>query len=150
MTFEKIVKTSHELRKESLGIVLTTGQHFVSSIQSRHCVVCNGYSSSHVLKVEAFYKTSWKWFSFSLPPRNQKNKLSPCHLPTYFKKIVYFLLCTMKLKNLMHWKWETKTQHAKRGAFFRRKNWLYPNHFLKRKQSEMTASIILILYKGSD
>ena len=50
-------------------IVFTTDQRFVSSIQSRHCVVCNGYSFSDVLKVEAFYKTSWKWFSFSMPPR---------------------------------------------------------------------------------
>jgi hypothetical protein len=40
--------------------------------------------------------------------RKQKQTLS-------FKKIMYFLLCTMKLKNRMHWKWQTKTP---KGAHF--------------------------------
>jgi hypothetical protein len=48
-----------------------------------------------------------------------RNKLSPCHLTTYFEKILYFLLCTMELKNLMHWKWKTKTLNANRAGFLR-------------------------------
>ena len=38
----------------------------------------------------------------------------------------------MKLKNLMHWKWETKTLNANRAAFLRWQIWLCPTHFLKK------------------
>ena len=58
------------------------------------------------------------------------------HATFLYKKIMYFLLCTMKLKNLMHWKWETKTLNAKRGRYFGWQIWLYPNHFLKENHQK--------------
>ena len=47
-----------------------------------------------------------------------RNKLSPCHLLLKRACTFFFAQCTMKLKNRMHWKWQTKTLNPKRGAFF--------------------------------
>ena len=65
-----------------------------------------------------------------------RNKHSPCHLPTYFKKILYFLLCTMKLKNLMQWKTKTKNTQCQKVFFLRWQIWLYPNYFLKENSQK--------------
>ena len=86
--------------------------HFHNSHVSFHCTLCRvdikrislGFSGMHLAKL----KVSNECLSL----RKQKQTLS-------FKKIMYFLLCTMKLKNRMHWKWQTKTLNAKRAAFFR-------------------------------
>ena len=47
-----------------------------------------------------------------------RNKLSPCHLLLKRACTFFFAQCTMKLKNMMHWKGQTKTLNAKRGSFF--------------------------------
>ena len=47
-----------------------------------------------------------------------RNKLSPCHLLLKRACTFFFAQCTMKLKNMMHWKWQTKTLNPKRGEFF--------------------------------
>ena len=67
-----------------------------------------------------------------------RNKLSS------FRKILNVLLCTM---NLMHWKLASGKQKRtmpNRDAFFTTKFGLFPDHFLKREPSEVTACMVLI------
>ena len=105
----------------------------MSSIQSRHWVVCN------VLKVDAFYKTSWKWFSFSMPPRqfiyvyplkSETNTLRAiCQLT--LKRFCTFFFAQWNSRIWCIGSGKRKTLNAKRAGFLRWKIWLNPNHCLK-------------------
>ena len=81
---------------------------------------------SVLIKVDQIKNKSYPYVSLE-----SRNKLSPCHL--HLKRSCTFgcAQCTIKLRNLMHWKWQTKTLNAKRGTFFGAKIWLCATHFLK-------------------
>ena len=82
-----------------------------------------GFSGMHLAKL--------KVSNGCLSLRRQKQTLSS---PPSFEKIMYILLCTMKLEESDALVVENKNAQCQKGRIFRAKTWLYHNHFLKENR----------------